>query len=139
MSLRWGHEDPERRGAIPERENPKLDFLIQSLKGIDGGLLLCDLKVVQMLGYLLLGVKRDTFVVDEGGHIVLCCVRVHNDEGDKVDHVHAHDSYANVLAGLAVGVWTVGSAVEGGPGDISRLSCIPFLKLLLAVLDREPG
>jgi hypothetical protein len=47
-------KDPKRRGAVPEGEHPKLDLRIQSLKGLNRGLLLGDLKVVEMLGDALL-------------------------------------------------------------------------------------
>ncbi len=45
-----------------------------------------------MLRDALLGVKLATLIVDEGGHLVLCCIGVGNDDCDKVDHIHAHNS-----------------------------------------------
>jgi hypothetical protein len=104
------------KGVIPEGEYPKLDFfLIQSLKGLDGGLLFCYIEVVETLRDALLGVKLTTLIVDEGGHLILCCIGVGDDECDEVDHVHAHNSSAGWPAGLTVGVWTVSPVVEGGP------------------------
>ncbi len=69
------HEDPKSRGVIPEGEYPKLDFLSRSLKGLDGGLLFCYLKVGKMLEFALLGIKRAAFIVDEGGHLVQHAMR----------------------------------------------------------------
>ncbi len=47
-------EDPKRRGAVLVGEHPKLDPCTQSLKGLDKGLVLDDLKVIKMLGDALL-------------------------------------------------------------------------------------
>ncbi len=69
-------EDPKRRGVIPEGEYPKLDFFLQSMKGFDGGLFLGDIKVIEALGYALVGVQLAAFVVGEGGHLLLYPVRV---------------------------------------------------------------
>ncbi len=87
-------KDPERRGAVPEGEHPKLDLCIRILKGLNRGLLLGDLEVVKMLGDAPLQVQCATFIVDKGGHLVLCCIGVGDDESDKVDHVHAQISSA---------------------------------------------
>ncbi len=132
-------KDLERRGAVPVGEPPKLDLCTQSLKGLDRGLLLGDLEVVQMLGDALLQVQCAALVVDEGGHLILCQVRVGDKKSDEVDHVHAHDSSTGLSAGLLQGMWTVGPAVEGGLQDICWLSLVPFSKLLPAVLDGVPS
>jgi hypothetical protein len=107
-------EDPERRGAVPVGEHPKLDLCTRSLKGLDRGLILGDLEVVEMLGDALLRLQCATLVVDEGGHLVLCRVWVGDEKSDEVDHVHAHDSSAGLSAGLSEGMWTVVPVVEGG-------------------------
>jgi hypothetical protein len=108
-------EDPERRGAVPVGEHPKLDLCTQSLKGLDRGLLLGDLEVFEMLGDALLQVQHATLVVDEGGNLALCHVGVGGEKSDKVDHVHTHNSSADWSACLLEGMWMVGPAVEGGP------------------------
>jgi hypothetical protein len=65
-------KDPKRRGAVLVGEQLKLDPCTRSLKGLDRGLILGDLEVVEMLGDALLRVQRATLIVDEGGHLVLC-------------------------------------------------------------------
>jgi hypothetical protein len=52
----WEFKDPEseRRGAIPEGINPKLNLLIHLLIGLDGGLLLGELELIKILGDALL-------------------------------------------------------------------------------------
>ena len=62
--------------------------------GLDGGLLLCYLKVVNTLGYLLFGLKRAALVVDEGSHLVLGLIGLGEKEGDKVDHVSPNNGNA---------------------------------------------
>jgi hypothetical protein len=42
-------KNPKRRGVIPDGEYPKLDILLQSLKGFNRGLLFCYLRVVETL------------------------------------------------------------------------------------------
>ncbi len=132
-------EDPERRGAVPVGEHPKLDLCTRSLKDLDRGLLLGDLEVIEMLGVALLPVQRAALIVDKGGHLVLCQVGVGNKKSDKVDHVHADDSSAGLSAGLSEGMYTVGPAVEGGLQDICWLSLVPISKLLLAIPDGVPS
>ncbi len=92
-----------------------------------------------MLRDALLQVQHAALVVDEGGHLVLCCVGVGDKKSDKVDHVHAHDSSVGWSTGLLAGMRMVSPAVEGGPQDICQPSLIPFLKLLPVVPDGVPG
>jgi hypothetical protein len=108
-------KDPKRRGAVPEGEHTKLDLCIQSLKSLDRGLILGDLKVIKTLGDALLQVQRANFVVDKGGHLILCLVRVSDNDSDKVDHVHAHNSSAGWYTSLVEGVLTVCPVIEIGP------------------------
>ncbi len=95
-------EDHKRRRGIPEGEYPKLDLFLQSLIGFDGGLFLGDIKVIKKLRYALVGVQLGEFIVDEGGHLLLCCIGVCNIKGDKLDHVLTNDSSMGWPAGLAV-------------------------------------
>ena len=75
--------------------------------GLNGGFLLCYLKVVETLGYLLFGVQRTALVVDEGGHLVLGCIGVGEEEGDEVDHVNPNNGSARWSPSLREGVDTV--------------------------------
>jgi hypothetical protein len=79
MSLHWGTSKiPERRGIIQEGECPKLDILLQSLKGLNGGHLFCYPEVINTLRYALVGVQCAAVFVGESGHLLLCCVGLHN-------------------------------------------------------------